>query len=380
MSRPLLARGAVLAVSITLVGCGGTSSETTPAASVPPDVSTTIVTSLSPGVSTTTEPADPAGSSPPSSEEFRFRSDGFDLVGTLDLPPGDGPHNALVMVHSSGAQTRDSTPGSGLVKKRFLNAGYAVLSWDKPGSGESTGEFDNEFANTQRAVIVADAVASLREHPAITPDRIGLWGLSEAGWVMPTALTMMEDIAFMIVVSGGGEDSIEQMTFQWTERARCAGASERELALMDQHGAPALKATTYAEHRTAMEQLLSIPDLSRYVGVTIELAQEQDWVPWPRDIDAFFDPMSVVEQTTMPVLAIFGEHDIQVDPIQGADAYRAALDRAGNTQSRVVVIPGVGHTLTPAQKSGCVTGSGGYSPRYLELIDEWIEHIEALQG
>jgi pimeloyl-ACP methyl ester carboxylesterase len=188
---------------------------------------------------------------------------------------------------------------------------------------------------------------------------------------------MMDNVAFMIVVSGGGEDSIEQMVYQWTQRARCAGASEQELALMDQHGAAALKATTYAEHREAMEPLLSIPDLTRYVGTTVELAKEEDWVPWPRNIDAFFDPMSVIERTTIPVLAIFGEHDIQVDPIQGAEAYEAALHRAGNTQSRVAVIPGVGHTLTPAREDGCVTGGGGYSQRYLELLDEWIDDLDA---
>jgi hypothetical protein len=39
----------------------------------------------------------------------------------------------------------------------------------------------------------------------------------------------------------------------------------------------------------------------------------------------------------------------------------------------VEVIPGVGHTLTPSSADGCVTGGGGYAPRYLELVDEWIE-------
>lgn len=186
---------------------------------------------------------------------------------------------------------------------------------------------------------------------------------------------MIDDIEFMIVVGGGGEDGIEQRVYQWIQRARCGGATEEELAIMDRHGARALKATTYAEYREAMEPLLTIPDLGRYIGVPIELQAEDEWSPWPRDTDVFFDPIEVIEQTTIPVLAIFGEHDIQVDPRQGSEAYQAALERAGNPFFRVEVIPGVGHTLSPATADGCRVAGGSTSPRYLELLDEWIENL-----
>lgn len=278
------------------------------------------------------------------------------------------------MVHGSGPQTRDSIPTSGLVETLFLDAGYAVLSWDKPGSGESTGAFDPEYGNTERATILADAVAFLGEQPTVDRHRIGVWGLSEAGWVMPMALTMSPDISFMIVVSGGGEDGIEQQVYQWTQQARCGGASDDEVALMEQHGAQALKAATYAEYRAAMEPLLTIPNISRYVGVSIELASEDEWAPWPRGIDAFFDPMEVVESTTIPVLAIFGAQDIQVDPMQGADAYRAALERAGNRMFHVETIPDVGHTLKPST-NGCAVEGGGLPDRYAELIIDWLERL-----
>ena len=310
-------------------------------------------------------------SSEPSTTEITFESGDFTLVGDLDLPGGPGPHPALALGHSSRPQTRQSTPTSGVVKAKYLDAGYAVLSWDKPGSGDSTGQFDNEFANTERATIVVDALEFLREQPTVDPDRIGVWGLSEAGWVMPMALEMTDDISFMIVVNGGGEDGIEQMVYQWMQRARCAGASDEELALMEQHGAPALKATTYTEYRAAMEPLLTIPSLSRYVGTTIELQAEEDWSSWPRDIDAFFDPMDVIEKAPIPILAIFSAQDIQVDPVQGAEAYRAAFAHANNTASRVEVIPDVGHTLLPST-NGCDTEGSGLPDRYGEILDEWI--------
>lgn len=348
-----------------------------PAADTP--VTSAAVTAAPTTSATTVPPTEASDTSPgleASESVVRFRSGDFELVGTLHLPAGTGPHGALIMVHGSGPQTRESTPSSGLIRRRFVDAGYAVFSWDKPGSGESAGDFDQEHAKTQRATILTDGVRLLAEHPAVDPDHIGVWGLSEAGWVMPLALDMTDNIAFMIVVSGGGEDSIEQQVYQWTQRARCGGATDEELAIMERHGSAALKATTYTEYRNAMEPILTIANVDRYVGVNIELADENEWSPWPRNIDAFFDPIQVIEQTTIPVLAIFGEHDTAVDPIQGAEAYQAALERAGNTLFRVEVIPDVGHTLTPSSADGCVTGGGGYAPRYLELIDEWIGLID----
>jgi len=310
-------------------------------------------------------------------EEVRFRSGEFQLVGELSLPGGNGPYRAIVLIHSSGSQTRTSTPTSGLIRQRFLDAGYAVLAWDKPGSGESTGELDGEYETTQLASILADGVALLVEHPSIDSDHIGLWGLSQAGWVMPMALTMTNDVAFMIVVNGGGEDAIENQVYQWGRKAICLGGTEEETALIEEHGAPALKAATYEEYRDAMEVLLTIPKLSTYVGVQVEMAAEHNWVPWPREIDAFFDPIEVIGTTTIPILAIFAELDVQVDPVQGAAAYGAALERAGNAESHVEIISGVGHTLNEAEQNGCATGSG-HSTRYLELIDEWIERPESL--
>ena len=360
----------VMVVAVVAAGCGDGDSATTTTSAVAGATATTT-SGIAP-VEPTTSPETPR----PSREEIRFQSGGFELVGDLHLPGGEGLFGGVILVPGSGGQTRDSAPSAGLIPERFLDAGYAVLSWDKPGSGESRGQLSEEYELTELATILTDGILLLAEHPAVDPDRIGLWGLSQAGWVMPMALTMTDQVSFMIVVSGGGEDSIEQMVYGWERKAACSGASEEEVAIMQEHGPAALKATSYDEHRAAMERLLAIPDLDRYVGLDVELAEPEDWSPWPRDIDAFFDPMTVIEQTTIPVLAIFGGLDVQVDPIQGAEAYRAALERAGNPEFRVELIPDVGHTLKPASAHGCASGSGGYSPRYLELIDEWIERLQ----
>lgn len=350
-------------VALIAVSCGGSAEPATSTAPVTTEATAPVAT----GASAST--ADVV----PTTEEVHFRSGDFDLVGDLVLPGDNGPYPAVIVVHGSGPQTRYSTPGRSFIVDTFGNAGYAVLTWDKPGSGASTGTFDEEHSLTQRAQILADGIESLRQHEAIDATRIGLWGISQAGWVMPLALELTDDVAFMIVVSGGGEDSIEQMGYQIGAQLVCNGLPEEQGELVARYGPQAAKGTTYELYVEAMEILLEIPGMDQYVGPG--MSDEDDWEPWSPEIDAYLDPMDIIEHTTIPVLAVFGELDKSIDPIQGAAAYEEALQKAGNTNSHVELIPGVGHTLLE-QETGCSGDPpGGYSDRYIELIDDFIEML-----
>jgi hypothetical protein len=236
--------------------------------------------------------------------------------------------------------------------------GYAVFSWDKPGSGKSTGHLNN--ALTQRAEILAAGIAVLAEHPNIDPGRIGLWGISQAGWVMPLALELRDDAAFMIVVSGGAENSIEQGAYMVSQQVRADGATEEEVALVEQYWAQQRKATDYDEYREAVEVLMGIPQVtSRY---DLEITEEKQWKPVPRDWDIFIDPMDIIEHTTIPVLAIYGEKDTIIDPVQGAEAYEAALQAAGNQDYQIVVLPNSAHVFTN-------------HPKYQDTMETWLQHL-----
>lgn len=297
---------------------------------------------------------------------IQFGSGGFRLVGDLHLPMGPEPYPAVIVVHGDGPQTRTSTPGTSDVIRIFGDAGFAVFVWDKPGSGQSTGDFDQEHTLRQRAKILADAVQVLVEHPAIDPDRIGLWGLSQAGWVMPMALERTDDVAFMIVVSGGGEDSIEQTAYQLGRGVVCNGLSEEQGRLVEAHFPATAKGPDYEDYTAAMEVLVEIEGWENFAGP--ELKTEEQWKRWESD-DSYFDPMTVIEQTTIPILAVFGEQDRWIDPVQGAAAYEKALANAGNEDFHVELIPGVGHTMHD-QNSMC-GGGGPTSERYLELLTDW---------
>lgn len=307
-------------------------------------------------------------------EEIQFRSGKFKLVGDLLLPAEGERHPAIILVHGSGNATRKGAVPFTPLFEIFLRNGYAVFSWDKPGSGASTGAFDGEHELSQRAAILTDGIEALTEHPSIDATRIGLWGISQAGWVMPLALDLSDDVAFMIVVSGGAEDSIEQMAYQVGQRVICDGGSAEQAARVERYWSQHAKATSYADYHEAMEILIEIPQLRAHY--TTQIAEEDAWKPWPQDIDAFFDPMDAIEHTTIPVLALFGELDKNIDPVQGAAAYAAALQAAINPDYQIEVISGVSHVLMPA-KTGCIGESGGrrYAPEYLELLEGWLQHL-----
>jgi uncharacterized protein len=100
------------------------------------------------------------------------------LRGWLLVPDGTGPHPAITMAHGfAGVKEHGLDRFAGL----FADAGFVVLVHDHRGFGSSGGSprFD-----VDPWVQIADwrrAISFLEDHPAVDPDRIGLWGTSYAG-------------------------------------------------------------------------------------------------------------------------------------------------------------------------------------------------------
>ena len=144
----------------------------------------------------------------PPTETITFQNGEVTLAGTLDLPAGEGPFPAIVTIHGSPPLTRNDIYNL-RISHFFVQHGYAVLRYDKRGTGESTGEYPDvgthEEGEANLNVLAGDALAGvefLKNHNLIDPDRIGLAGHSQAGWIIPAAASMSPDIAFMIISSG----------------------------------------------------------------------------------------------------------------------------------------------------------------------------------
>lgn len=149
-------------------------------------------------------PSGPVASPGPAGDTFASTG-GVRLSYALDLPPGPGPFPAIVFGHGSGRTTKEEAM---VVKARMTQAGFAVLRYDKRGVGQSTGTYSGVgIANGEQVLgeladDMAAGVAFLRTRPEIDTNRIGLMGISQAGWIMPLAAERAPGVRFMILIVG----------------------------------------------------------------------------------------------------------------------------------------------------------------------------------
>jgi len=140
---------------------------------------------------------------------------GAELAATVTEPSTPGPHPGIVVVHGSERGTRILY---GVWVGFYASLGFAVLSYDKRGAGDSTGEFPGEYASTAALSTYADdAVACLRTlsaWPGVDPKRVGFHGGSQGGWTVPLAMQRFPAAAFAVLVSGPAVSVDQQGTWQ----------------------------------------------------------------------------------------------------------------------------------------------------------------------
>ena len=195
--------------------------------------------------------------------EVRFRSGTAVLSGTLTLPRTRGPHAAVAFVDGSGETTRAYLPD---LQALLVRRGVAVLAYDKRGVGESGGLYPGE-SPTPAAIDVlardaAEAVRFLATQPEVDPQRVGLAGHSQAGWIMPLAAARTPAVRFLVILSGPAVTADETDRYQ-----TLTGQGERPQSLSD----AAIDAQVAAAGRGGVDPIpwigkLRIPALWVYGG------------------------------------------------------------------------------------------------------------------
>ncbi len=316
-------------------------------------------------------------------EEIRFANDHFELVGDLLTPTSDKPHPLVGYVWGSGPTNRNSHIEHSRILQGLLDAGFAVFLYDKPGSGSSTGEFDRRRLFEQRASILIASIEVLRQHEAVDPGAIGLYGSSQASYVMAAALARTSDFAFMIAWSCPMENSIEQSAYLVGNYVLCDGGSPDEGEAAERAYLRRGRARSYPEYLEAAEFLEGIPPIRDGLGWA-GITPEESFTPADTTSESFLDPSTMVPSIEMPVLALYAENDRQIDPVQGAATYRRLLAEANNGLSAVAVIPGADHNMILSPR-GCIqdqkdnyrnVGGRTVSPVFLDTVAGWLEDLK----
>jgi pimeloyl-ACP methyl ester carboxylesterase len=331
---------------------------------------------------------------PFATEDVAFTNGDVTLAGTLSLPDGPGPYPAVVLVSGSGPQDRDEYLGGGIAIRPFellanalTPAGVAVLRYDDRGVGESTGDFAssdlNDFADDAEA-----AVTFLTTRDDIDQDHIGLIGHSEGGAIAAILGARNTDLDFIVSLAGLGVSGEDVLLLQTHLMLEAEGATPEEaqaqVDLMTQvakllDDPAALEEAIYKAAKAQVaalpqEQQDAIGDVESYARTLAKQQATQLQAPSVRAL-LEFDPAPDWARTSVPVLAVFGGKDKQVDATQNAAPLLDALTAGGNRDVTVVVLPDANH-LFQAAGSGALseyaTLPPEFTPDLLPVILDWI--------
>ncbi|KXI30977.1 alpha/beta hydrolase [Paraglaciecola hydrolytica] len=329
-------------------------------------------------------PQHPKGKQPYLSESVSFMSGqtkDIKIVGTLTLPAGNGPFPAAVLISGSGPQDRDETfmghKPFAVIADYLTRHGIAVLRYDDRGVAESQGDFyaasSLDFANDANA-----AFNYLSSRVEIDVQSIGMIGHSEGGLIAPLASNTNEDLAFMILLAGPGIKTLDLMLAQQDAMARLQDVSEEKLQRMLRISRSIMQSviTSHTEDaaKKSVSEILSPENLN-----ILDLPESQKSAmvnsytsPWYRYFMSY-DPAEHFTAQNLPILALYGELDVQVTAKENYTGLSDILK--DHTDATIKLLPKLNHLFQQA-KTGSMSEyrqiEQTFSPEVLKLISAWI--------
>jgi hypothetical protein len=313
--------------------------------------------------------------------DTRFTSAGTALVGRLIEPaPAGGPERPLVvLVHGS-----ERTPALGTAMPYVLAAqGLAVFVYDKRGTGQSGGEYGQNFE-----LLADDAAAAWRHARQLAAGRhgrAGYFGASQGGWVAPLAATRTA-ADFVAVAYGLVASPIDEDRDQMLQEAQAAGLDAR--------------AQSAIRRLSAATAVIVRSHFTRGFEALQQLRRELQGQPWTATLQGEYsgdmlrmsdadlrrigrarfdnlelawdhDALAVLRRLRAPLLWVLAGDDREAPP----DGTRQALSTLKTADGRVTVFefPATDHgmvefTVEPDGRRRATRITDGY----LQLLGDWM--------
>lgn len=237
----------------------------------------------------------------------------------------------------------------------FARQGIAALIYDKRGTGASSGNWRTAGIDALTGDALA-GVSFLKDHPDIDPHAIGVWGISQGGWIVASAAQQDPDIAFVIGVSAAGTTPGRQEAYRIRNVLTDQGMRgvSLELSLLWHR-------LLYPLGHVATKPYIPLPKSvkDRAGGLAVS---------------PFFNPEPVWRQVRQPVLLVYGEADFLVDPVESPALITEALRRGGHGPPTVLTFAAADHSirLTETGSPSEVLKELRFAPGYLEAKSDWI--------
>lgn len=230
------------------------------------------------------------------------------LTGTLTLPKQySGKLGLVLFIHGDGAINASYHDGYKPLWERLASLGYASLSLNKRGIGESEGHWLDQSID-DRVLESQKALAWARKQPMIDDTKMGVWGASQAGWVIPK-LAGKEQLAFSILVSPA-INWLSQGEYNTRSQMSKDGHTQEEI-----------------EQQLAYEsQINDILRAGSSYDEYVKIAHRNDIMPKERwnfvSKNYTADATEDLNHFKSPVLLLLGDHDVNVDYKETERVYR----------------------------------------------------------
>ena len=295
------------------------------------------------------------------------------LKGDLYTPVSKGTHSAVVFAHGSGAATRSV----GFFTTYFLQLGIAVLTFDKQGAGESTGDWQTASFDELSDDIIA-GINFLKKQPAINPKKIGVMGNSQGGWIGSMVTAKTKDAAFLLMRVGAGENVMETMLHENRGIYLADGFAENEvdeiIKMYRNYMNVAIQGKTWEQGDSViLSYRKNLWFKKIYPEPRIKSVSSEKNLLWLRK-NLLYDSYDYLKKTKVPVLWLMAEKDWNVNSQKSYPRIVEALKKAGNKDFEVNIIRNSAH-------SGLITKAGfytepfswEYAPGFWDTMQTWLK-------
>lgn len=304
------------------------------------------------------------------------------IQGNLVTPPSPENSSLIIMISGSGTNTRNSpVAGFEVFKELALvlsDSGFHSFRYDDPGVGGSTGNMDATIQELSEDV--EEIIKYFQENESNSFDDIILLGHSQGG-IIASLAAHNSDLSGLILLASPsfpGEQIINQQIRKISESEGIPDeVVEENLAFQERIYEVVNTNGEWEEIESDLknrlrEQINELPerqqealgDIDQFIDSQINRQLEGAKSQWFKSF-LETDPLAALEQTDVPILAVFGEKDSQVL----AEPNEAALP----DESRIttVILPDANHLFQKAE-----TGmTGEYPMLEKQFIDGFAEEL-----
>lgn len=289
-------------------------------------------------------------------KEISIASKGAQLAGTLSMPAADGKFPAVLLVWAQGPQDRYYQGFFASIARYLAKNGFCVLSMDKRGTGESSGDSAG-VAETDIDDDIGAAVAFLSAHERVDPAKIGIIGHGRGAFYAMKAAIREGAVRGIVLMNPSISNASDAAA-----RLDALRASASKYRWSDDYLALVARTIDETEAKAASTK----GDWAFILGKKCFMANVRN--------ETLEKPMDTIARIRIPVLILQGGKDDDM-PGESASFIDKALADAGNQSRTVTYYAYLGQFLADAVDDGAHRIHYEADKQVLENIQSWLAKI-----